>query len=557
MKVVKPEEMAKIDKTAIEEYGIPGIVLMENAALSVVEEIKNTLGSISDKRVIVFAGKGNNGGDALAVARHLHNRGAYVNIYIVGDANAIMGDAKINLDIVRKIGLKPVELKGEQINSDFNYISNMMLYINEADMIVDGILGTGLKGEVTGLVSDVIKIINESGKFVLSIDIPSGLNGSTGQVMGVCVKADKTVTFGLPKVGLLLHPGCEYAGEIIVADIGIPHEIIHIMNLKNNIVDFDIFSSLIPKRPKETNKGDYGRVLIITGAPGMTGAGCLAAKAALRTGAGLVYLGVPSTLAHIYDINVTEAITISMKDMDFSDKSNEDNYQKEEYRYLNEVHCPSKRTGYLSSSNISMLGEYIKNKDVIAVGPGLSVKGGVFDITAWLIENSQVPLVLDADALNVISRDVSILGKLKTKAVVTPHPGEMARLTNLSIEEIQANRVETARNFACRWGVVTVLKGWRTIVGLPDGTIFINTSGNPGMATAGTGDVLTGIIAGLIAQGLTPEQAAVAGVFLHGNAGDRVASRIGEHGLIAGDLVEEIPYVIKAGRDRNNGIQIK
>jgi len=541
MKVVKPEEMAKIDKAAIEEYGIPGIVLMENAALSVVEEIKNSLGSISDKKVIVFAGKGNNGGDAFAVARHLHNRGAFVNVYIVGSADAIKGDARINLDIVRKIGLKPIELKGEQINSDFNYMSNMMLYINEADMIVDGILGTGLKGEVTGLVSDVIKIINESGKFVLSIDIPSGLNGSTGEIMGVCVKADKTVTFGLPKVGLLLYPGCEYAGKVVVADIGIPHDIVHDMNIKNNIIDFNIFSSLIPKRSNETNKGDYGRVFIITGSPGMTGAGCLAAKAALRTGAGLVYLGVPSTLTHIYNTNVTEAITISMKDMDVSNNDKEANSQSGE-------------TGYISSSNINMLSEYIKNKDVIAVGPGLSVKGGVFDITAWLIENSEVPLVIDADALNVISRDVSILGKLKAKAVITPHPGEMSRLTKMSIDEIQNNRVETARNFACRWGVVTVLKGWRTVVGLPDGTIFINTSGNPGMATAGTGDVLTGIIAGLIAQGLTPEQAAVAGVFLHGKAGDRVASRLGEHGLIAGDLVEEIPYVIKAGRDGNNGI---
>lgn len=534
MKVVKPEEMSIIDKTAIEEYGIPGIVLMENAALSVVEEIKNSLGSLSEKKVIIFAGKGNNGGDALAVARHLHNRGAFVNVYIIGEADAIKGDARINLDIIRKMGLKPVELKGQHIN--INYISNMMLYINEADMIVDGILGTGLKGEVTGIVSDIVKIINESGKYILSIDIPSGLNGSTGKIMGTCVKADKTVTFGLPKIGLLLHPGCEYAGRVIVADIGIPHNIIHSMNIKSNLIDFDIFSSLIPKRLNETNKGDYGKVLIITGSPGMTGAGCLAAKAALRTGSGLVYLGVPSTLAHIYNTNVTEAITISMQDKDVSDKNAGGYHQSGE-------------AGYISASNINALGEYIKNKDVIAVGPGLSVKGGVFDITAWLIENSNVPLVLDADALNAISRNVSILGKLKAKAVITPHPGEMSRMTNMTIEEIRNHRIETAREFACRWGVVTVLKGWRTVVGLPDGTIYINTSGNPGMATAGTGDVLTGIIASFIAQGLTPEQAAVAGVFLHGKAGDRVASGMGEHGLIAGDIIEEIPYVIKTGRD--------
>ena len=531
MKVAKPEQMAEIDKIAVEEYGIPGIILMENAALSVVEEIKKTLGSLSGKKVIIYAGKGNNGGDAFAVARHLYNKGALVNVYLMGEEDMVKGDARVNLCILQKMGLIAMKLKEQYINT--NYMPNMMLFVNEADIIIDGIFGTGLKGEVSGITKDIVKIINESGKTILSIDIPSGVNGGTGEVMGVCVRADKTVTFGLPKIGLLLYPGCEYVGEIIVADIGIPSDIIDNINITSNIIDNVLVSSLVPKRCNQTNKGDYGRAFIITGSPGMTGAGCLAAKAALRVGAGLVYLGIPSTLAHIYNIGITEAITISMQDHDVLRDS---------------------QIGYLTSSNIQKLNEYIKGKDVIAIGPGLSLTEDIFNIVEWLIVNSRVPLVLDADALNALSRDVSILDKLKVNAVITPHPGEMSRLTGISIDEIQKYRIETAREFACRWKVITVLKGWRTVVALPDGTIFINTNGNPGMATAGTGDVLTGIITGLIAQGLSPEQAAVAGVFIHGTAGDRVANKIGEHGLMAGDIIEEIPYAIKAGKDINYGL---
>lgn len=531
MKIAKPEQMAKIDKIAIEKYKIPSIVLMENAALCVLKEIKKTLNGLCSKKVVIFAGKGNNGGDAFAIARHLHNKGALVNIFLLGDVETIKGDARINLEILRKMGVVPTEINSHYTN--INYMTNMMLFISEADIIIDGILGTGLKGKVKDITKDIIKIINESEKYILSIDIPSGLNGNTGEVMGECVKADKTVTFVLPKVGLFLYPGCEHAGEIIVADIGIPTQIIDSIDdpINNYILNSDVFSDLVPNRCKQTNKGDFGRAFIITGSPGMTGAGCLSAKAALRTGAGLVYIGVPLSLAHIYNIALAEAITISLNDWDGTANS---------------------KRGYLTLECIQELSEQIKNKNVIAIGPGLSKNKDIFGIVDWLIENSTVPLVLDADALNAISYDISILSKLKVNAVITPHPGEMSRLCGISVDEIQNNRIEIAREFACRWKVITVLKGWRTVIAFPDGTVFINTSGNPGMATAGTGDVLTGIITGLIAQGLTPEQAAVAGTFMHGIAGDRVSNRLGEHGLIAGDIVEEIPYVTRNLRSLKN-----
>jgi len=521
MKVVKPEQMSEIDKIAIEKYGIPGIILMENAALKVVEEIDKTIGCISGKKAVIFAGKGNNGGDAFAVARHLFNRGAFVTIYIIGSIDSIKGDAAVNLGILNKMGLKPVELDKPE-TQEFKethklIIKNLTLSLNYTDIVIDGIFGTGLRGEITGIAKHIISTVNSSGKAVISIDIPSGINGSSGEIMGTCIKADKTISFGLPKIGLITHPGCEYTGEIVIADIGIPKAVIESIDIKTHVIDKDIALPIIPKRTNQSNKGDYGRTLIITGSTGMTGAGCLAAGAALRAGAGLVYLGVPSSLAYIYNTVVKEAITVSMDDLG---------------------------KGYISSGIINTFERYIEGKDVIAVGPGLSVNEDIFRIVSWLIENSYIPLVLDADALNAVAKDVSILGKLRAPAVITPHPGEMARLMGTSIAEVQRDRIKAAGDFALRWNVITVLKGWHTVVALPDGRIFINTCGNPGMATAGTGDVLTGLIAGLMAQKLKPEDAAVVGVFIHGTAGDWVAGRIGEHGLIAGDLVEEIPYVM-------------
>lgn len=528
MQVATPSQMREIDKRAITEYGIPGIVLMENAALQVVREIEKMLGSIAGREILIFAGKGNNGGDAFAVARHLHNRGASIGLCILADRNSIKGDAAVNLAIVEKMGLKMIEITGKVPGS--GVYSNGMQYASDwlagADLVVDGIFGTGLKGEITGIEAEIIKLINSCGKPVISIDIPSGINGETGEVCGVCVNARITVTFGLPKIGLVLFPGCKYAGELVVADIGIPPEVTGSMGIKIHVIEKQMVASMIPGREKQTNKGDYGKVLIISGSKGMTGAGCLAARAAHRSGAGLVYLAVPGSLLPVYGASLTETIIIPVEDQD---------------------------KGHIVYDGMGFLEKQMEGKNVIAAGPGLSVNEDTIELIFRIIEKSIMPLVLDADALNAIARDVSVLKKLKTTAVITPHPGEMARLTGKSTVQIQEDRVNTAREFASKWGVITVLKGFRTIVALPDETAYINLTGNPGMATAGTGDVLTGIIAGLITQGIKPGDAAVAGVYLHGLAGDMAAAKKGEYGLIASDLVDEIPAAVMGAvenRDR-------
>ncbi|MCR4437152.1 MAG: NAD(P)H-hydrate dehydratase [Clostridiales bacterium] len=512
MKVVTPEQMNEIDRRTIQEAGIPGIVLMENAALSVTGEIIKELGPVPGKKIAVFAGKGNNGGDAFAVARHLYNRGAEVRVFLLGRKEAVAGDARVNLDILERLGQEVVELlEKEQMDRVFFEIA-------AAHLLVDGIFGTGLRGEVTGLAREIIEAINRSGKPVISVDIPSGVSGETGKILGACVKAKKTVTFSLPKAGLVVHPGCEYAGELVVSDISIPSKVVDSLGIKTNLTEEKYVSGLIPSRRSESNKGDYGRVLLITGSVGMTGAGCLCAGAALRAGAGLVYIGVPSALAPIYETSIMEAVTIPLED---------------------------NGSGYLSRRSIDRVLDALKRSTAVAVGPGLSVSDEIFEIIARVVEEAESPVILDADALNAVSRDVPVLKKLKCGGVVTPHPGEMARLTGKTVKDIQENRIETAREFSAKWGTITVLKGARTVIASPDGEVFINPTGNSGMATGGTGDVLTGIIAGLVAQGLKPLEAAVAGVYLHGLAGDNTAEIKGEHGLIAGDLVEQLPHVMK------------
>lgn len=512
MKVVTPKQMNEIDNITINRLGIPGIVLMENAAIKVVDEIIKYLGEVLNKEILVFAGKGNNGGDAFAVARHLYNKGARVSVYITAEKKEISGDSRINLDIIEKMGIENSELC-EKIE-----VASLSDKLRQCDIIVDGIMGTGLKGNLKGIVKELVEALNRSKKTIISIDIPTGVNGETGEMSEVCIKAAGTVTFGLPKIGLMIHPGCEYTGKLIIADIGLPQSVIDKLDVRTNVIDSDFVSGLIPERQSESNKGDYGRVFIISGSVGMTGAGCLAAGAALRTGAGLVYIGVPSILTSIYDAALIESITIPLED---------------------------NNTGYLTKNCMSQINEKIERSSVVAVGPGLSGKDDIMEIVKNIIDNSDKPVIMDADALNALSKDVSALKNLKTEAVVTPHPGEMSRLAGISIEDVQNNRMKVAAEFAQKWKVITVLKGSRTIIALPDGTMYINTTGNSGMATAGSGDVLTGIIAGLIGQGVKPSDAAVAGVYIHGLAGDYAAEIKGEHGVIAGDLIEELPKVIK------------
>jgi hydroxyethylthiazole kinase-like uncharacterized protein yjeF len=512
MKLATPGQMNSIDFHAINSIGIPGVVLMENAALKVVEAAADMLCGTAGRNVVLLAGKGNNGGDALAAARHLHNRGASCAVYLLSSRPGVSGDAAVNLGIIEKMGLQVIELAEEAQLPAFRES------LRAAALIVDGIFGTGLKGAVRGIAATVIEEVNRSGRPVLSIDIPSGVCGETGKILGCCINASRTVTFCLPKAGLAVHPGCDHTGRLDVVDIGIPAQSIDQSGIRAHIIDRELVSGLLPPRSPESNKGDFGRIFLLTGSAGMTGSGCLCANAALRTGAGLVYLGVPSALAPIYEVSVSESITVPLA---------------------------GDGNGRLSLQAAPGIIEALRGMDVVAAGPGLSAGRDVAEIVGLLLRECGVPLILDADALNAISLNTAVLKQLKAETVITPHPGEMARLTGMTVREVMEDRVGTAVGFAEKWGVITVLKGSRTVVALPDGSYFINVTGNPGMATGGSGDVLTGIIASLAGQGMKPADAAVAGVYLHGLAGDAAAERLGQYGMLPRDMTGELPMLMK------------
>lgn len=504
--------MNSIDKNTIYDYGIPGLLLMENAAAAVASEAVSMLEGRSSGVITAAAGRGNNGGDAFAAARLLHSKGYDVRVFLAGSKDGISGDALTNMDILEKIGVKIVEI------NDIKDISLLEANLRESQLIIDGIFGTGLSRDVSGIAASVIQSINLSGKPILSIDIPSGIDGTDGSIRGVCIKADSTVTFCMPKLGLVINPGCEYAGRLKVADIGIPRCVIAAQDIRTEIIDAGTVSGIIPQRKPDSNKGSYGRAFIISGSTGMTGSGRLACTAALRAGAGLVYAGVPESLSDIYSSALTEPIIIPL---------------------------PDGGKGSLSEESAAKTIERTGGMDVVAIGPGLSAAEGVKRLVEKVIMECEATMVLDADALNVISGNTAILKRLKKAAVITPHPGEMARLTGLTVSEVQKDRIGTAGRFASEYGVVTVLKGSRTVVAAPDGRIFVNATGNAGMATAGTGDVLTGVITGLLAQGAPVIEAAIAGVYLHGLAGDLAAESMGMHGMLAGDVARHLPYAIK------------
>jgi ADP-dependent NAD(P)H-hydrate dehydratase / NAD(P)H-hydrate epimerase len=511
MEIALPSQMREVDRIAIEEFGIPGIVLMENAAINVVAQVKRIM-DISEKEIVILAGKGNNGGDAFATARHLYNKGAKVHVFLLFEKTAAKGNALTNLTILEKMGVEVFEATSEEA------LEFLKSCINLADIIIDGIFGTGITRQIKGIPYEVIRLVNESNKTVLSIDIPSGINGETGEIEGICIKADTTVTFGLPKPGLLCYPGREYKGKLFTVDIGIPDAAVGKAGIKTYLIDRGLVQSILPYRKYDSNKGDYGRIFVIGGSTGMTGACHLCSSAVLKAGGGLVYTGIPESMAQLFDMVFTEGITIPLND---------------------------NGKGYLTASSLKRINREFENKTVAALGPGLSMNEDTIKTVYGIIELSRIPLVIDADGLNAISKDISVLKKLKAEAVLTPHPGEMARLSGKTIKQIQSDRITAAREFSTEWKVITVLKGAGTIVSLPNGSVYVNATGNSGMATGGSGDVLTGVIAGLIGGGICPSDATVAGVYLHGLAGDLAAEKKGEHGITSKDILEWIPYALK------------
>jgi NAD(P)H-hydrate epimerase len=511
MKVVTAQEMRQIDQQAIEQIGIPGIVLMENAGTAVVKTIQTRFPEC--KRVGVFVGKGNNGGDGLVVARRLVISGRSAQIFLVSPPDGFSGDALTNLRIAQNLNLPMTPILSE---AD---LATRKSEIAACDLIVDAIFGTGLRGAVRGFVADVIEFLNGTDIPIVAVDLPSGLEADAGIAEGACIQADCTVAMGLPKRGLLVYPGADFAGELVIADIGFPPSVIEKQNISVNWTQPIDAARLLPPRYADSHKGTYGRVFAAAGSTGMTGAAALSSEAALRIGAGLVTLGIPKSLNPILEVKLTEVMTLPL---------------------------PETPEGSLAREAKAQILEFVnRTASILAIGPGLSQHPETVALVHDLIRENDGPMVIDADALNAIGKAKELLTSLPPQTVLTPHPGEMARLTGAPAAELTKDRIGAAQRFAQQYSVTLVLKGAPTIVAGGNGEVWINSTGNPGMATAGMGDVLTGVIAGLMAQEVPGFDAAVLGVYLHGLAGDLAAGSIGMHGLMAGDVLNALPEVIQ------------
>ena len=511
MKVVSAFQIQNLDRRTIQEFGIPGIVLMENAGRTTVDVIDKYFPAKNVKKVIIIAGTGSNGGDGFVVGRHLSNRGVEVEMLLLGHKEKVTGDAKVNLELYQK--LRPVQ----ELHCQEDLIK-FQTHIDHADLIFDAILGTGVNTDVRGLYRDIIDYINSLPNPVVSIDIPSGIDATTGKVLGTAIYADLTVTFGLPKIGLLIYPGIDRVGILEVADISIPPYLVREENIRVELMEAHELFPLLRQRDRNSHKGSYGHVLMIAGSVGKTGAAAMSSNAALRVGAGLVTLGIPAGLNPIMEVKLTEVMTEPLAETDAQT---------------------------LSTKSLPRIQELIEGKKVLALGPGISTHPETIAVVHHIICNSKTPLIVDADGINALGEKPSVLHEAQCPIVLTPHPGEMAWLIGTSIKEVQDDRIGVARKFAKEYGVVLVLKGARTIIAEPNESIYINSTGNPGMASGGTGDVLTGMIAGLVAQGYTISEASRLGVFLHGYIADKITEQKGEVGLIATDIINRIPLTLK------------
>jgi NAD(P)H-hydrate epimerase len=514
MKLATSEQIKNIDRRAIREFGIPGAVLMENAAAAILAEMERFLDGLSGVKVGIVCGKGNNGGDGLALARRLRIRGVPVRVALLAPYSAVSGEAKVNLAVLRKMDVEVVPNAASRSLADI---------LEWSDVLVDAMLGVGLSAPLKGAYAQAAMMLNISGRPVVAVDIPTGINADTGAVMGTAVRADLTVTMALPKRGLVLHPGASYAGQVRVADIGIPAEVIDKEQIEASLLDRGFVWGAFRKRESDTHKGDYGHLMVIAGSLGKAGAAVMTGKAALRSGAGLVSIAAPMGLVPIIQQQVFEAMCIpSAESID----------------------------GTLGIGAEEELGKAAGRMTACAIGPGLSTHYETVQTVRGLIQRIALPLVIDADGLNALAGSLDILKRLKSPAVLTPHPGEMGKLLGISSNDVQKDRIGIASDFARHYNVTLVLKGAGTVIAGPTGDVFVNSTGNPGMATAGTGDVLTGMMGGLLAQGYPAVQAACLGVYLHGLAGDLAAKEKGEMSMIAGDVIENISEAIKATTDQ-------
>ena len=507
MKIASVDEMRLMDLYAMEKLGIPEEILMENAGLAAINMLKNKIG-MEGRKFVIFCGTGNNGGDGLVVARLLHSGYGSVKVFLLGESSKYRGAAKINYSVISKLPIEVIKLEGA---------ASAKKDVAHCDVIIDAIFGTGLDRPVTGLVSDVIALINKSKKKVLSLDIPSGVNGNTGNVMVTAVKADYTVTFGLPKIGNMLYPGYELCGELFVSHISFPPSLYEQKGFQVQTNDY----VALPARPAEAYKGSVGDVLFIAGAANYYGAPYFAAMSFLKSGGGYARLAAPRCVVPVIAKRGREIVYLPQEET---------------------------ITGSIALKNKKELLEVSAKVDMVVIGPGLSLQEETVRLVKELTAAIKAPLLIDGDGLTAIADIPEILRCRKAPTILTPHLGEMARLTSKSVAEISGNKIAILRETVALLKATIILKGAHSLIGVPDGRVYINLTGNAGMATAGSGDVLAGCIAAMNGMGLKPDQAALKGVFLHGYAGDLAAAKKGHDGITAKDIMECLPVALKNDR---------
>lgn len=507
MYVLTADEMREMDRSTIEDFGLPGRVLMENAGRGAARVLMKAWPDLSGKPVGIIAGRGNNGGDGFVIARYLVRYGIKPTVYLLSEGSRLSGDAAANFSLLAPSGITVREMPDESCLE--TYKTEM---IHQA-LWVDAILGTGLNSEVKGYFKTIIEFINNLKKPVLAVDIASGLHTDTGRPCGACIRADVTATFAYPKLGHVLFPGAACTGRLHVIDIGIPDRIASAACPRQHLITPGMIRKQIKPRPGDMHKGQTGHLLVLAGAPGKSGAAVMSALSALRAGAGLVTLGVPESIRPVVEARAIEVMTIAL---------------------------PCTASGALDRRGADDILKRLPDKKCLALGPGIGAAGETRDLVRELVTRSPVPVVVDADGINNLAADPAVLKDCASEIVLTPHPGEMARLIDSTPGAVQEDRIGCARRFAQTYHVHLILKGARTVTARPDGHVYVNLTGNPGMASAGMGDVLTGMVAGFICQGYPPDIAAQIAVFVHGAAADRI-SATRPAGYIASDVITAIP----------------
>ncbi|HNU73226.1 MAG TPA: NAD(P)H-hydrate dehydratase [Deltaproteobacteria bacterium] len=510
MKVSSVGEMRAMDRSAVETYGIAELLLMENAGLAACTVLERELG-IRGRTFLIFCGGGNNGGDGFVAARKILSAGGTPEVFILGDPGKYRGAARTNFDILNRLPVAAARLDSPEKASDA---------LSRCDAVVDALLGTGIDREVTGLYAETIRMINGSGKPVLSLDIPSGVNGDTGREMGDAIEADYTVTFGLPKIGNLLMPGNALCGRLFVTHISFPPELYAAPHIRIEIND----PPALPPRDPQGHKGTFGEALFIGGSAGYYGAPYFSALSFLKAGGGYSRLACPERVAPFIAAKGSEVVFI-----------------------------PQKQTpaGSISYENKNDLLASAARMDIVIIGPGLSLNEESAQLARELAAAVDRPLIIDADGITAVCKDIGILKKRTAPTVLTPHLGEMSRMTGLKVDHIDADKIAVLTKTSRELGSIIVLKGARTLIGYPDGRVLINLSGNCGMATAGSGDVLTGTIAAMLGLGLDIENAVAKGVFIHGVSGDIAAADLGQDGMTAQDILENLPRALMMDRARD------